>query len=173
MIRQIISYLLLATLSVHAILLLAQGQGAFSVAQMLHWALMLICLMGYMGLRNSLKAEAFIQHLTENQETIKRHGWHYNGFLITTDTKLAQFHYTFSLILLTLRVPSRIYIVSQEPVWPTNVLYSFMNLLFGWWALPLGPFYTLAVLVKNIKGGDRVGVGELLEVAREKRSRDD
>lgn len=42
------------------------------------------------------------------------------------------------------------------------VLPTLVTCLLGWWGFPFGPFYTIATIIGNIRGGHRRSVQELL-----------
>jgi len=43
-----------------------------------------------------------------------------------------------------------------------GVLASLWTLLLGWWGIPWGPLRTVQALVKNLSGGDKLPISELL-----------
>jgi hypothetical protein len=109
--------------------------------------------------------DAFLVQLLENKERITSGGWKYKDFLIRPETVLTQYVFTFSLITLSFRVPSRFYIIGQENTGFVNLIYTSLNLLLGWWGIPMGPIFTIQSLYTNLKGGNRVTVESILNVA--------
>lgn len=42
--------------------------------------------------------------------------------------------------------------------------YSLISFLSGWWSLPAGPLITLGILKQNLSGGEKVTVGQLIDM---------
>jgi hypothetical protein len=118
----------------------------------------------YMGKSDKDKKEpdAFLIQLQENSETISNGGWMYGENLITPQTIITQYFFTVSLVTVSFKVPSRFYIVGEENTAFVNSIYTLFSFLLGWWAIPKGPFYTISTLTNNIKGGNKLNVGELI-----------
>jgi hypothetical protein len=86
----------------------------------------------------------------------------YGENLITPQTIITQYFFTVSLVTVSFKVPSRFYIVGEENTAFVNSIYTLFSFLLGWWAIPKGPFYTISTLTNNIKGGNKLNVGELI-----------
>jgi hypothetical protein len=64
------------------------------------------------------------------------------------------FEYCISLIVVTLRRPSRpVFIRPGEAAWIRGLPYVGLSLLFGWWGLPWGIIYTPVTIFTNLSGG--------------------
>jgi len=109
--------------------------------------------------------ETFLVQLRENRERITSGGWKYRGMSVTPDTVLTQYHFVLSLITLSFKVPSRFYVVGQENTAFVNLIYTVSSFLLGWWGIPMGPVFTVQALHSNLKGGNRVTVESILDVA--------
>lgn len=71
--------------------------------------------------------------------------------------RFVYFSYTLSLIVVTFRDVSGVYLVqANENTFKKGILFTIVSLLFGWWAIPWGPRYTLQALRSNWKGGKDV-----------------
>ena len=136
---------------------------------LISFAILIICgfAFWYLGKSKEERKEpdAFLVHLQENKELITRAGWNHKGYLITPDTVLSQYIFTFSLITISFKVPSRYYIVGQDNTGFVNLIYTSLNLLLGWWGIPMGPVFTVQSLFTNLKGGKRVTVESVLNAA--------
>jgi hypothetical protein len=68
--------------------------------------------------------------------------------------RLVVFEYCISLIVVTLRRPSRVYLIraGKSGLLP-GVPYTILSLLLGWWGIPWGLIYTPLVVVTNLSGG--------------------
>jgi hypothetical protein len=68
--------------------------------------------------------------------------------------RLVFYEYCISLIFLTLRCPTDLYLLWPEDSGVVRGLpYSIVSLLFGWWGIPMGMIYTPLTLFNNFSGG--------------------
>jgi hypothetical protein len=68
--------------------------------------------------------------------------------------RLVFFEYCISLVVLTLRCPSGIYLLQPDETGLLKGLpFTFVTALLGWWGLPMGIVYTPLVLFTNLSGG--------------------
>lgn len=71
--------------------------------------------------------------------------------------RFVYFSYTLSLIVVTFRDVSGVYLVkANEKTFKKGIRFSIVSFLFGWWAIPWGPRYTWQALRSNWKGGKDV-----------------
>lgn len=71
--------------------------------------------------------------------------------------KFVYFAYTISLIVVTFRDTSGVYLVrAGESAVNKSILFTISTLLFGWWGIPWGPKYTIEALSTNLRGGKNV-----------------
>jgi len=71
--------------------------------------------------------------------------------------RFVTFHYVISVVVLTFRRPSNIYLIRPgERAFVRGLRYSLLTLLVGWWALPFGVLFSLMALVNNCRGGQNV-----------------
>jgi hypothetical protein len=71
--------------------------------------------------------------------------------------RFVYFAYTLSLIVITFRDVSGVYLVrSDENTISKSLLFTVISLLFGWWGIPWGPKFTKEALRCNWKGGKDV-----------------
>jgi hypothetical protein len=73
---------------------------------------------------------------------------------LAAGSRFVVFEYCISLIIVTLRQPSRVHLI---PAGKTGLLpgfpYTILSLLLGWWGIPWGLIYTPLVVVTNLAGG--------------------
>jgi hypothetical protein len=68
--------------------------------------------------------------------------------------RLVFFEYCISMLLLTLRCPTDVYLLRPgDSALLRGLPYTLLSLLFGWWGVPMGLFYTPLTLVTNLSGG--------------------
>jgi hypothetical protein len=136
---------------------------------LISFAILIVCGFAFWYLGKSKEArkepDAFLVQLQENRESIANGGWKYKDFLVKPETVLTQYVFTFSLITLSFKVPSRFYIIGQENTRFVNLIYTSLNLLMGWWGIPMGPIFTVQSLHTNLKGGNRITVESILNIA--------
>ncbi|OUL62752.1 hypothetical protein [Flavobacterium sp. AJR] len=74
--------------------------------------------------------------------------------LIQQGGKFVAFPYTVSALFLSYKKESPIYFVRpNENTLKYSFNYFMLNLIFGWWGLPLGPIHTISSLYYHIIGG--------------------
>lgn len=75
------------------------------------------------------------------------------------------YNYTVSLLFLTFKRESEIYIVKAgENAANKSFIYTLVTALFGWWGFPFGPKHTWKALRRNLEGGNDV-TDEVLSTA--------
>jgi hypothetical protein len=71
--------------------------------------------------------------------------------------RFVYFTYTFSIIILTFRRNSGVYMIrAGESVSRKGMPFTVFSALFGWWGIPYGPKYTIESIRTNLKGGKDV-----------------
>lgn len=106
--------------------------------------------------------EEFLRWLRESQAAIERGGARYHDSLITPDTKLTQYQVALSFLIVSFRVPSRLYIVGHGSSALVASLFTLISPLLGWWGVPWGPVYTLRAVWRNARGGVTRSVADCL-----------
>ena len=77
--------------------------------------------------------------------------WH---ALLAAGSRVVFFEYCISLVVLTLRRPSALYVLRPgDRGVVCSLPYTLVSLLLGWWGLPWGILYTPLVLFTNLSGG--------------------
>lgn len=68
--------------------------------------------------------------------------------------RLVFYEYCISLLVLTLRCPTDLYLLQPgELGWWRGLPYTLVSLLLGWWGIPMGVLYTPLVVLTNLAGG--------------------
>ena len=71
--------------------------------------------------------------------------------------RFVYYAYTISLLLVTLRRTSGVYMIrGGESHRAKGLPFTLVTMLFGWWGIPYGPKYTIESLRTNLKGGKDV-----------------
>lgn len=71
--------------------------------------------------------------------------------------RFVYFTYTLSLLIITLKRTSGVYLVRpHEKNSRKGLPFTLISLLFGWWGIPYGPKYTLDSISTNTRGGKDV-----------------
>ena len=106
------------------------------------------------------QALQFLNWIKSAQEDLKK-GWaYYSGQKITLRTEVTQYQGCISFFIMTSRFRSR-YLVGGNHVgeW---LIFTLPTFLFGWWGFPWGFIFTPQALYRNLRGGYRLTVAELL-----------
>lgn len=112
--------------------------------------------------REHQKGLNFLLWLQENRQAVEKGWFYYQGRKVTPNSVLAQYQACVSLLILTLRFRSPRVIVGSPENRNTGVLYTLVSAVAGWWGVPWGFVYTPQAIYRNLKGGYRQTVKELL-----------
>ena len=104
----------------------------------------------------------FLEWLTNNAGAIEQGGARYRDVLITPATVLTRYQAALSFLIVTFKVPSRLYVVDHDATEAVAVAYTAISVLLGWWGLPRGPVYTAQSISTNLQGGAKLKVVDLL-----------
>lgn len=105
----------------------------------------------------------FLDFVLLNEQKLKNNAiLIYRKKHITKETIVTRFWARCSLIIVTFKLPSSYLIVKQDDTRTIGLAYSIVTLFLGWWSFPSGPIETLATLTKNIRGGDKKNVLQLI-----------
>ena len=107
--------------------------------------------------------DRFVNWLRGNVDAVRGGKASYEGFPVTEDTDLTQYCVVWSCLYACVEQPSRVYVVGHDAGLGPASRYSLVSLLLGWWAFPHGPFYTVASVLRNLSGGHRTTVRELID----------
>ncbi len=109
------------------------------------------------------KSGEFLAWVNENIGSIKNGTAMYRGRHITLDTEITQFQACISLLLFSTRLPSGFYIKGQDNSLAAGLVFTIISLMLGWWGIPWGPVFTIHTLIKNLMGGHKQTIGELVK----------
>lgn len=116
----------------------------------------------YLMQRERQKGLDFLLWLQANRQSIEK-GWsYYEGRKVTPSSVLAQYQACLSLFILTMRFRSPRVVVGSPKNQSTGVMYTLVSAVAGWWGLPWGFIYTPQAIYRNLHGGYRQTVRELL-----------
>lgn len=74
---------------------------------------------------------------------------------LANGARFVQFAYTISIVLMTFKRYSKIYLIrNDKDISDVRLKYSLINIFLGWWGIPFGPIYTIQALIENGKGKD-------------------
>lgn len=112
--------------------------------------------------RHQQQAEAFERWLAANAEAIRFGGARHECTLVKPETVLVRYQFVVSFLIVTFRVDTRYYIVGHDATRTVAALCTAITLILGWWGFPWGPIHTPQVIARNLRGGSRQSVRELL-----------
>jgi len=108
------------------------------------------------------KALEFLQWVQANRQMIQQ-GWsYYESKKITPRTVVTQYQACISFLVATTRFRSPRLVVGSDKSQGTAMIYTLTSLLFGWWGFPWGFIYTPQAIYRNLCGGYRHTIAELL-----------
>ena len=83
---------------------------------------------------------------------------------ISDGGRFVYFAYTISLLFVTFRDVSGVYLIRQgEGTAGKSLLFTLVTFLVGWWGIPWGPKFTMQAIQINLKGGKDV-TDEVMDV---------
>ena len=83
---------------------------------------------------------------------------------ISDGGRFVYFAYTISLLFVTFRDVSGVYLIrSGEGTAGKSLLFTLVTFLVGWWGIPWGPKFTMQAIRINLKGGKDV-TNEVMDV---------
>ncbi|HEV2117860.1 MAG TPA: hypothetical protein VGR48_17630, partial [Terriglobales bacterium] len=86
----------------------------------------------------------------------------YNSKKITPRTVVTQYQACISFLVVTTRFRSPRVVVGSDKSQGTAIIYTVISALFGWWGFPWGFIYTPQAIYRNLSGGYRESIAELL-----------
>ncbi|MBW6519069.1 MAG: hypothetical protein K0A89_11290 [ANME-2 cluster archaeon] len=113
--------------------------------------------------KEDTRSKEFLVWVIENLDTIKNGTAMYKGIHITPQTQVTQFQTCISLIFFTTKSPSRFFINGQGNHIIAGLVFTVFTLLLGWWGIPWGPVYTIQTVIKNLTGGHKQIIGEMVK----------
>ena len=108
----------------------------------------------------------FLNWLVANRDAIKAGKARYNGMFIVEQTEVTQFQLAPSALVISVKTPSRFYVVGEEETVLPSLAFTASSLIVGWWGLPHGPIFTIQAVSSNLRGGERRRVGDLIDELR-------
>lgn len=85
-----------------------------------------------------------------NHQQIMNEGSIFNGVVIDHETKFIQYEICISIGIFSFRKKTGYYIKEYSFTPLLNLFFTAFTLIFGWWAIPMGPIHTIKVLYHNI-----------------------
>jgi len=73
---------------------------------------------------------------------------------IHAGSRLVVYHYCVSIIVVTMKEGSSIYVIRPgDSAFTKGLPFSLCSLILGWWGIPWGPIWTISTIVRNCRGG--------------------
>jgi len=85
-----------------------------------------------------------------------------DGARLDRHTELVRFRAALSFGFVTSEQASWWLLAGRDNVLAAGLFYTLLTLVVGWWAFPWGPIATVRAVYRNLRGGERITVGELL-----------
>ena len=100
-----------------------------------------------------------IDHLEDGAQRV------YGGASLSLGSEVVSYQFCFSFFLYSVKVPSH-YLTRGRRGVLTMLACSLFSFVFGWWAVPWGPVYTVQTIYRNLRGGIRETVADVIEQVR-------
>ncbi|RED51161.1 hypothetical protein DFP95_1456 [Cohnella lupini] len=130
------------------------------IFQLIIGTVLLLCFL-YL-IRDRREQEEFALWLQSHRKEILTDRAFFNHFEITTDTLFIRYEAVVSFAFFSKHRTSRYFIQGAHLTPLHRAMFSFITLLFGWWSVPFGPITTIVVLWRNLRGGHRYTLSDLL-----------
>lgn len=84
---------------------------------------------------------------------------------IQAGTRFVVFQYCFSVIVMTFKQGSSVYVIRPgDSAFTKSLPFSLCSFILGWWGIPWGPIWTISTIVRNCQGGVDVTSGVLRSI---------
>lgn len=109
----------------------------------------------------------FSEWLAANVDEIKSGGAIYKGMMVTMNSEVVRYYVVWSFIFITSWRTSE-YFLRGTPEQKISLLVSILiTLLVGWWGIPFGLVMTPFYLIKNLLGGEKSTVADLIKIVED------
>lgn len=127
---------------------------------LLGFAAVLGFFMYFLG-KQAKEAREFLDWLKANRSSIEQ-GWaYYKNRKVTPRSLVTRYQGCVSFILFTTRFRSR-YVIDGRGGAEVNLAFTTLSFLLGWWGLPWGLLFTPQAIYRNLRGGHKKYVSEIL-----------
>lgn len=110
------------------------------------------------------KAQDLLAWVADNAPLLERGNvLPYQGMRLSANSELVRFQACLSFLVVSTTAPSRYFVKGEPATTAIGLLYNAITLVFGWWGIPWGPVWTIKALVRNLRGGERLTVADLLD----------
>ena len=128
---------------------------------------LLLALAGFLGFiayligKEGAEAREFLEWLKANKAQIEQ-GWaYYKGQKVRLKSEVTRYQGCVSLVVLTTRFRSR-YVIDGRDGARLCLAFTAASFLFGWWGFPFGFIFTPQAIYRNLRGGYKKQVSEIL-----------
>lgn len=87
----------------------------------------------------------------------------YQNRIITPDDGMTELQVAASIVVMTYRTSAPPVVTGVQNKWLYACIYTLATWGTGLWGLPWGPIYTLMITINNLRGGDTLTVGEIID----------
>jgi len=106
----------------------------------------------------------FVTWLAANMENVRNGAGSFEGMRVTGESLTARYFTCVSFIVITQRQTSTFFLQGTDAERSTAITATLLTLLLVWWGIPFGIIFTPIYLIKNLTGGDKCTVTELMKV---------
>jgi hypothetical protein len=114
-------------------------------------------------IRDRREQEEFVLWVQSNRTEILTGRAFYQHLEVTPETKFIRYEAVVSFSFFSSQRQSRYLIEGNHLTFIHRLMFTLITLLFGWWSIPFGPFITITALWRNLRGGHRYTLSDLLD----------
>lgn len=121
----------------------------------------LLGLVAYLIGKQGVEAREFLDWLKANKSQIEQ-GWaYYKGQKVRPKSEVTRYQGCISLLIVTTRFRSR-YVIDGRDAASVCLALTATSFLFGWWGFPFGFIFTPQAIYRNLRGGYKKTIAEIL-----------
>ena len=115
--------------------------------------------------RQEEQIHSFLIWLSENKHELARdktaaRTW--NEVPVKYDSYVTQYQFCTSFLIVSFKQPTAFILENSQSKAGVNFICSIVTLIFGWWGIPWGPIYTVQTIFRNLRGGVKTSIEDLI-----------
>ena len=113
---------------------------------------------------NEPKPVEFLSWLAANVENVRNGAGSFQGSRVTGESLAVRYFTCLSFVFFTTRSTSPYLLQGTDTARSTAIRTSLLTFFLGWWGIPFGIIFTPIYLVRNIMGGEKCTVNDLISL---------
>lgn len=107
----------------------------------------------------------FVMWLMENKNELKNDKTKtlmWNNIPVKYDSLVTQYQFCTSFLIITFKQPTSFILDCSSNKFLVNFTATIFTALVGWWGIPWGPIYTIQTIFRNIRGGTKKSIENMI-----------